>query len=300
MNFANAFDADFRATTTGYSQNEIPLFRALRSSILGVGNNFHVEEYHGNSHQVRFSGNGSDARNAARCELSDLAILVYSQSARTVRLTFLQAKSERVRFSNVCGHQFYANLEQWFLLSQRPQISGVGKFSLPIDLLSGAILPSVGTFSFFYKDSHGDFQIYFATADYLVPTKKYPSQYGKVKAIGPCHIRNISGHDECAAACGNIAFAQALYRMQIGTPIMPTPTNNNLTTRNWLASNLVSLVKGATDRSSELVRGVIELLEPTVFESKGGGFGSKYLMVIKSEYEAPRRNTTLPIWFPQI
>jgi hypothetical protein len=283
MNFANAFDAAFRATTTGYSQNEIPLFRALRSSILSLSNNFQVEVYHGNSHQVRFSGNGSEARYAARCELSDLAILVYSPLAKSIRLTYLQAKSERVRFSSVCGHQFYANLEQWFLLSQRPHISGIGKFSPPLDLLSGAILPSVGTFAFFYKDSLGHFQVYFATADYLAPTKKYPSQYGKVIAIGPCHFRIIAGHDECAAACGNIAFARALYSMQIGTPIMPTSTNNNLTTRNWLASNLDSLVTGATDSSNELVRGVIELLEPTVVENDGGGFGAKYLMIIKSE-----------------
>lgn len=283
INFANAFDAAFRATTTGYSQNEIPLFRALRSSILGTGNNFHVEEFHGSSHQVIFSGNGSYARYSARCELGDLAILVYSSSSRTVRLTYLQAKSERVRLSSICGHHFYANLEQWFLLSQRPNISGIGRFSPPMDLLSGAILPSVGTFAFFYKDIFGHFQVYFATADYLSPTRIYLSQYGKVKANGPCHIRKVVGYDECAAACGNIAFAKALYRMQIGTPVVAPSANLN--TKNWLASNLKRLALETLEKPSELMREVIELLEPTDNRGDVGGLGARYLIIIRSEYE---------------
>lgn len=127
----------------------------------------------------------------------------------------------------------------------------------------------------------GHFQIYFATADYLSPTKKYLSQYGKVKANGPCHIRNVVGYEECAAACGNFAFAKALYRMQIGTPVIPK--SDNLNTRNWLASNLIRLASATLEKPSELINDVIRLLEPTDDHNDGGGFGAKYLVIIKSE-----------------
>jgi len=189
VEFGRQFDSTFKIKTHGYSHDEIPLFRAMCTSLTSLSKQFDVEEYHGNSHQVVFTGNGSYARSNARCELSDLMIVAYSPITKNVRLTYLQAKSERATLNSVCGREFSANLEQWFLLSNRPKISGVGNsFNPPGDLLSSAILPSVGSFAFFYKDMTGEFQTYFSTANYLFPPKIYPRKKGKLQALGRCGV----------------------------------------------------------------------------------------------------------------
>ena len=110
--FASNFDARFRSLTHGFAHNEIPLFQAMHSALVGLSGMFQIEEYHGTSHQVMFTGNGTYARTHARCELSDLLIVTYSSISQHARLTYLQAKSERATLPSVCGRAFSANLEQ--------------------------------------------------------------------------------------------------------------------------------------------------------------------------------------------
>lgn len=81
--FASNFDSRFRSLTAGLSHNENPLFQAMRSALVSLSGKFQVEEYHGSAHQVTFSGNGTYVRASARCELSDLMIIVYSSMAKT-------------------------------------------------------------------------------------------------------------------------------------------------------------------------------------------------------------------------
>lgn len=282
--FASNFDASFKSLTRGFSHNEIPLFRAMHSALVGLSGQFKIEEYHGTSHQVKFTGNGSFARTNARCELSDLMIVTYSSISRYVRLTYLQAKSERAILNSVCGRPFSANLEQWFLLSMRPTISGVGAFNPPQDLLSNALLPSVGSFAFFYKNIAGDFETYYATADYLSPVTTYTQRYGRLQATGPCMVKPNAGHTECRAACGNYSFAKSLYRLEIGTPVHGA-IHQSLSTRNWLAANLRSQIQNAleSDRSATLAQELLGLLEPEETNTLSDSFGAKNLIIIKSE-----------------
>src|ERR1700722_10822433 len=74
---ASSFDLHFRKHTRGWRSNEIPLFRQLRYSLLAQTSGLDIEEYHGGGHQVAFRGNGSHARTGARCELSDLMVIIY-------------------------------------------------------------------------------------------------------------------------------------------------------------------------------------------------------------------------------
>lgn len=284
--FANDFDAHFRTCTRMLSGYEIPLFRAMHSTLVGLRGRFQIEEYHGNSRQVRFTGNGSHARIEARCELSDLMILVYSQNPRHVRLAYMQAKSERATPSCVYGHRFSANLEQWFLLSSRPTISGAGAFDPPPDLLSNAILSSIGAFVFFFRDQRGEFQIFYAAANHLQPPRAYSQKYGKLQAASPCTVTKNSGHTECLAACGNVDFAKSLYSMEIGTPVHGVIAQSR-STRNWLAANLRTHIQDAqeTDRPSELAQGLVDLLEPEELRNGSGSFGAKNLVIIKSTVE---------------
>lgn len=284
--FASAYDLKFRALTKGLSHAEVPLFQQMHKALVGLSGKFDIEEYHGTAHQVEFAGNGSYARTNARCELSDLMIVTFSSVAKSARLTYLQAKSERATLPSVCGRQFSANLEQWFLLEKRPPITGVGKFNPPPDLLASALLPSVGSFAFFYKDPAGDFQTYYAAANFLTPPKIYSQRYGKLRAIGPCHVGTTAKHPECFAACGNRSFAESLFRLEIGTPI-DSSISQAIGTRNWLAANLRASIRAAQQENapSGLAQELLGLLAPDGNGVGNGSFGAKHVILIKSNVE---------------
>jgi hypothetical protein len=288
--FGKKFDAGFRALTNGYSHSEIPLFRAMHKALVGLSSDFEIEEYHGTSNQVTFTGNGTYARTNARCELSDLMIISYSSTNQTARLTYLQAKSEKAILPSVCGRKFSANLEQWFLLDQRPTITGAGDFNPPTDLLSHALLPSIGSFAFFYKDFAGDFQTYYAAANHLSTPATYTQRSGKLQAQGPCGIVHKKTYQECLGACGNQSFAESLYRLEIGTPVHGA-IGQALSTRNWLAAILRNKILEAqqTDRQPALAQELIGILAPEGNQNASGSFGAKSLIVIKSGSESKNR-----------
>lgn len=214
--FAISFDKAFRQQTRGTGFGEIALFRALQSVLMSLSPVFHIEEYHGAAHQVCFQSAVSGTRPTSRCELSDLMFLVFSRKSKCARLTYFQAKSERCRFTK--DMTFWANLEQWSLLANRPSVVGVGRFMPPSDLLSAALLDSVGSFGFFYRDSNNDCQVFYATASQLVPTKSWKTRRGKVQVVRTTPRQMRSADHECRFAKENKSFALNLYGMKIGTP----------------------------------------------------------------------------------
>lgn len=286
--FHDEYDRQFRATTVGFAHNEIPLFQAMRSTLLSLSGKFEIEEYHGWGHQVTFLGDGTYARTGARCELSDLAIITFSPIRKQARLTYIQAKSERATLTHgaVRFRKFGANLEQWYLLSARPDIAGVNLFAPPQALLRSALLPSVGTFAFFYKDSAGAFQTLYASADYLEPVIKGKKISRRLKLVGPCISMNVCGHMECKAAIGNISFARSLFDMEIGTPVN-AESGAPRDVRNWLSANLKSQIKSAASapEQSNLAQELIDILRPDDRQTSSGSFGAKSLIIIKSNAE---------------
>lgn len=285
--FASDFDQRFRAQTATYSHHEIPLFHALSSALVSAGGSLYTEIYHGASHQVRFVGNGSFARTQARCELSDLLIVAYSAVTREARLTFLQAKSERARLTMGagCGHKFEANLEQWFLLAQRPLISGVGfDFNPPADLLSNALLPSVGSFAFFYKDMNQEFQTFYAAANHLTPAWRYTQRKGRLIANSPCLMAPRGRYPERTAACDNLGFAESLFRLEIGTPLHASVPQTQ-STRDWLSGVLQAQTQMSQgiDKQSDLTLELIDILESDASPQFSVSFGAADLIVIKGD-----------------
>src|SRR5690606_20545664 len=137
---------------------ELAHFRAMNSSMVTASTTdvrVASHEYHGARHQVRFQGYGGYSRPNARCELSDLAVVTFDKKLKKGRLTYIQAKYERLANRHCCSlppKTLAANLEQWDLLGRRPRLTGgVGNFSPPPTLLSDAAHDSIGTFVFFVE-----------------------------------------------------------------------------------------------------------------------------------------------------
>ncbi|MCA9563631.1 MAG: hypothetical protein KC561_09085 [Myxococcales bacterium] len=234
-----------------------------------------VEEYHGNAHQVRFTGDGIHSRSAARCELSDLAVIVYDRVAGTARLTYIQAKSERLvkasRFG-IAGATLSADLEQWHLLSSRPKIQGVNRFSPPSDLLSNSSLGSIGSYVFFVHGAKSP-EIYYASASKLPVAAIHSVKRGKL--LAQANLHGVLGSvPECYSAYSTVCFGAALLGMTIGNPLLDKRISPGM--RNWLASRLRAMPLTPSGLSQELA----ERLSDEAVRASDPSLGARTTIVI--------------------
>lgn len=256
----------FRTESMG-ARGEIALFRAFIRAFNALGPNALAEEYHGNRYQVTFNATRGAGRSVPRCELCDVMIIHYpAGNPSAARVTFNQAKVTtnplECHSRASVPYNFRANLEQWDLLSNRPSIStATAKINLPNDLLSSALLPSVGTFGVFYPQGSG-FDFAYFVADGLRPLKNSANRSGTLQWKTPLRqVRKIGHYDEATATCCMYGFGRALELGLIGTPLQQILYGSSGTAemRNWLASVLSSLHKKHPD--SELPDELLEGLE---------------------------------------
>jgi hypothetical protein len=260
--------------------HEVDLFRKLNESITSTTGRTRVEEFHGSKHQVVFAGKGSWTRKIPRCEIADLFIVTFSRHPNLeIRMTFLQAKLSK-RQHDLCREhpnhitvtQFLANMEQWDLLSRRPPVIGVPPFEPPNNLLSGALLQSVGSFCVFYKNKDGAISFFFASADALKPLGNPTTRSADLVSIPGPQDRSINGYNEKRIACCPSIFGEALFGNLIGTPISFNNIlneNDEIYRRNarqWLGRTLrTNLTQGEFPITRQLLS-VLEIPEREDFD----------------------------------
>lgn len=300
--FAKALTKAWHKESSKSRFTEVQQFRALKRSFESLKGSYKIEEFHGMKHQVIFKGKGSWGRNPARCEISDLLIITYQKkSGFSARATFLQAKRSTATHKDLCKYwpkssapvKFKANLEQWDLLSRRPRVLGHSSFKCHPEILSGAILPSIGSIGVFHKIGLNHYDFFYLSADIANPLSSSPKQKHaslQVKSINNARIKK--GYKERLFACCITTFANSLYDMEIGTPIHDEVgiTNKDKQYRNifrgWLKSVITSHLEPNTSDnpiSSEL----IENLESdyTEFSMKN----PPELLIINSDTDEPDR-----------
>ncbi|WP_457857596.1 hypothetical protein [Psychrobacter pulmonis] len=273
--FAHQLSKVWSVESSKSNFSEIQQFRALMRSFSSLKNNFKVEEFHGMKHQVIFNGEGSWGRAPARCEISDLLIISYRKHPTfQARATLLQAKKSNDKHSNLCSTSsnlipsinFKANLEQWDLLSRRPNVLPHKPFDCRPDILSGAILPSIGSLGVFHKISSKKYDFFYMSADVATPLSFPKYKHAKLKTKPMNSSRNTKGYFECTYASCLMSFAISLYNLEIGTPIEPQRivSEEDKSYRNmfrgWLKSVLYSHLE-ITSNESLLTRDLISQLE---------------------------------------
>lgn len=274
QNFATALLDAWEIESSKSRFSEVQQFRALMRSFRSLNKYFRLEEFHGMKHQVVFNGKGTWARPSARCEISDLLIVSYRTKPRfEARATLLQAKKSNEKHSGICASwpssvaqtSFKANLEQWDLLSRRPDVLPYPPFECKPDILSGAILPSVGSIGVFHKVKGTQYDFFYMSADMAEPLSTPTRKHAKLKTKTGNLMRTISGYEECVFACCLPTFAKALYNLKIGTPIEkdnPVDIKDERyrnSFRGWLKSVLYSHLE-MTNNDSELARELLEYL----------------------------------------
>lgn len=224
-----------------------------------------AQEYHGARSHVLFCSTRRAGRSTC-CELADLLLIVFgSRSGNFVRMTWLQAK---VSYQSIHAPstRFRGDLEQWELLGTRPPIRGrTRRFQPPSDLLSAALLPSVGSFGVFYPDG-GSFNMAYFAADCLQPVNIAAKKRGTLFYSGNHPVRMHANYCEAVHACCLLCFEEYLMSGIVGTPVQPmlSGTGPRASERRlWFSSLLRRLENEEREREPEigLAAELRELLE---------------------------------------
>ena len=222
---------DFRSSIS-FSDNEVTLFRALASSIGKFSDSAFIDETHGQVAQVKFKSeiNGPD-----QCEISDLLIVIKNSVTREYRATFWQAKKEsRPRWPLPRGNtnfDFEAQFNQWELLSQRPEIRGLAKFTVHKDILRVARSPSIGSFGVFYKGKSG-VELNYSVAEMVSSSgvSKHPRMVINEKLAA-----DHAWENEVLVRTNIQSFLESLFSFEIGAKIDLASGQGN-----WLANYINS------------------------------------------------------------
>ena len=209
----NRICADFKANSN-ISDSEVMLFRQLAKSIGKYSSSIFIDETHGRKALVKFDSPIS--KQEETCEISDLLIVTLSADRMHVRATFWQAKrqpSPKWRISSELGNlDFGGQFNQWELLAYRRAIKRATQFSPPVDLLSAASSPSIGSFGVFYPVSLG-VEVNYSIAEMVVAasTKKKTTMIINEK-LQPY----LFGLYERIACKTILEFIQAISQFQVG------------------------------------------------------------------------------------
>jgi len=227
--FAHNLQREFRSRSASAAFGEIAQFRALKDAFGALKPKFQVEEYHGAKRQVYFDTTQPWLRPRARCELCDLLLITYSTTGpRQVRLMLLQAKLSRRTHDKLCSSpglqshptEFQGNYEQWNLLSARPRLDPTRAFIPPPDLLRKAVVPSIGAFGVFHRTSSDPIDMFYASADTLRPVGSPTTRYGKLSTTIVPSLRRFNGFPDEPLCCCLVTFAEALFKLHLGTPVV--------------------------------------------------------------------------------
>jgi hypothetical protein len=203
---------------------EIPLFKAMATSLNNYVPAIFIPETHGRRGWVKF--NSARTGKTEQKEISDLMIISFNRPTKIFKLAFLQAKYHRHGtnpFLNFLGD--YLQLE---LLQNRPVIQPNSFFKFPINILNFSTYRSLTTYGVFYHDLNNDIDMLYTIADLLIPTGlsiirgniEFPGNPGCPKVN--CQTTNLL---ELISTCNIDIFEKGLISFQIGAPIL---NNSNM------------------------------------------------------------------------
>jgi len=213
--------------SSGLKVDEVLLFNSLKECFI---KNVYTDVIHGSIGMIDFDVPGILPTKRVRCEIGDLLIVSFNWNE--IRYTLMQNKTmHKEKYYGIMP--FTIPVKQHYVLANKPNIVPVGKHPyLHADILSSALLDSVGSFGVFYKNKtiypphEYLFNMNYIIANRMIfnskvtPIQFFRKSKRKAKFIG--EINNVvlnKGYKEIEACTNLYDFEFALRNMLIGTPI---------------------------------------------------------------------------------
>jgi hypothetical protein len=240
--------ADIRKNSNFIVDDEVELFRIMAKELLKITKGVFVDETHGKVANVTFD---SIRGILEQCEISDLLIITVNKHQNDARATFWQAKKDTKSkwIKNTTSHSmknacfdFKGQFNQWELLSYRPQIGPVAKFSPPKNLLSSFYSPSIGSFGVFYEQ-FGNLELNYSVAEFISSTtlpivRRCSKSKAQSNMVINGKLSKYNLYDEEKIVCENMYdFFDALLNNKIGAKI-----DTRIYEHSWLINYIKSQV----------------------------------------------------------
>jgi hypothetical protein len=199
--------------------DEVNLFR-LMANIFNSGTTMStfVDEVHGHKGFVDYYS--KYLGKTKKIEIADLLIITCNRRTNEIRLCFVQAKYRRGSYRRFLT--FGANLYQWELLKDKPNIIDTYNKGFPVNILNFSTYESITSFGIFYHDSNGQIEFLFTLPKHI--KNRNINKYQTMDFFAGCHCPNINCTKgkmklETISTCSMDMFASEVLACRIGAPI---------------------------------------------------------------------------------
>lgn len=236
----------FNSRLTSLSKiDEVNLFRLMAELFnTNSSNSTFVEEVHGHRGYVDY--HSTILGTIKKIEIADLLLITCNRRNNEIRLCFIQAKHRKGNFRKFLT--FRANLFQWELLRDKPDIIDNYNKGFPSNILNFSSYQSITSFGIFYKDRQGQIDFLYTLPSHITPRNKKKIQ--TMDFFVSCHCPNVNclkgkTLKETISTCSMDVFEQEALACRIGAPI-------DSSIRTYLANMLTSIRNNTTENNDTI------------------------------------------------
>lgn len=199
--------------------NEVDLFRLMANIFnTNTSKSAFVNEVHGQRGFIDYHSTFSTG--LKKIEIADLLMITCNRWSNEIRICFIQAKYRRRNYRRFLT--FGANLYQWELLKDKPNIIDNYNKGFPQNILNFSHFESITSFGIFYKDHLGQIDFLYTLPKHI--QKRNLNKYQTMDFYAGCHCPNsrcLAGimPDETISTCSIDIFEREALACRIGAPI---------------------------------------------------------------------------------
>jgi hypothetical protein len=229
--------------------DEVNLFRLMANLFnTNISSSTFVDEVHGHKGYIDYFS--PLRRGIKKIEIADLLLITCNRSNNEIRLCFLQAKYRRGSYRSFLT--FVANLYQWELLKDKPDIIDRYNKGFPENILNFSDYQSITSFGIFYKDRSGYIDFLYTLPEHI--TRRNKQKYQTMDFFVSCHCPNVHCtkglmRRETISTCSIDIFEREVLECRIGAPItsylrpylakLLNSMRINLTSENFVLNELI-------------------------------------------------------------
>ena len=153
-------------------------------------------------------------------EIADLQLITCNIKTNEIRICFIQVKYRRGNFRRFLT--LNANLFQWELLKDKPNIIDTYHNGFPTNILNFSTYESITSFGIFYEDKSGEIDFLYTLPKHISNRNNNENQI--MDFYGGCHCPNIYCTkgvlpNETISTCSMDLFEKEALACKIGAPV---------------------------------------------------------------------------------
>lgn len=199
--------------------DEINLFRLMAKLFnSGTSKATFINEVHGHKGFVDYHSKILGSKK--RIEIADLLLITCNRRNDEIRICFIQAKHRKGNYRRFLT--FKANVFQWELLTEKPDIFDNYGAGFPTNILNFSIFESITSFGIFYYDRNGLIDFLYTIPRYIQPRSKKKIQtmdfWGNCICPNSSCLRGKMPYETISTYSLDV-FKQEALACRIGAPI---------------------------------------------------------------------------------